>query len=122
MKQDFIKFLDALMAASPEVVEEYGTESVLAYVNAVKEDIKEKTKVTEKGAMVLRFMRESDSLAFKTKDIADALGVLPRTLPGVMHKLVNDGYVEKLSAGTPAIYSITEEGKNINIDEGEIVE
>ena len=116
MKQDFIKFLDALMAASPEVVEEYGTESVLAYVNALKEDIKEKTKVTEKGAMVLRFMRESDSLAFKTKDIADALGVLPRTLPGVMHKLVNDGYVEKLSAGTPAIYSITEEGKNINIE------
>lgn len=119
MKQDFIKLLDALMAASPEIVKEYGTESALAYIKILKEDVKEQTKLTENGAMVLRFMQDSDSLAFKAKDIADSLGVSSRTVSGALRKLVNDGYVEKI-AGSPVVYSITDEGKNFNI-EGENV-
>ena len=119
MKQDFIKLLDALMAASPEIVEKYGTESALAYIKTLREDVKEQTKLTEKGAMILRFMQDSDSLAFKAKDIADGIGVLPRSVSGSLLKLVNDGYVEKIGSA-PVIYSITDEGKKFNI-EGENV-
>jgi predicted transcriptional regulator len=38
-----------------------------------------------------------------------------RTVSGAMRKLVTDGFVEKIGEN-PVIYSITEKGKNIEIN------
>lgn len=53
---------------------------------------------------------------WKAKDIAEGLFVSSRTVSGSIRKLVTDGFVEKVSQD-PVIYSITEKGKNINIEE-----
>ena len=121
MKQEFIEFLEALMKASPEIVEEKGTEQVMAFIDTLKETTKKETELTENGAMVLGCMQASDSLTFKAKDIADIIGISSRTVSGALRKLVNDGYVDKIGQ-QPVIYSLTEKGKNYNIKaEGENV-
>ena len=51
----------------------------------------------------------------KARDIAEGLFVSSRTVSGSMRKLVADGFVEKVGQD-PAIYTITEKGKNYNID------
>lgn len=115
MKQEFIEFLDALMKASPNIVEEKGTEQIMAYIESLKESTKKQTGLTENGARVLGFMQSADSLTFKARDIADGLGISSRTVSGALRKLVNDGYADKLGE-QPVIYSITEKGKNYNIE------
>lgn len=115
MKQEFIEFLEALMAAAPKVVEEKGTPQVMAYIDALKENTKNQTTLTENGARVLTFLQKADSLTFKAKDIGEAIGVSSRTVSGALRKLVNDGFVDKMGE-SPVIYSITEKGKNYNIE------
>ena len=51
---------------------------------------------------------------WKAKDIAEGLFISSRTVSGAMRKLVADGFVEKVGQD-PTIYSLTENGKNINI-------
>ena len=53
--------------------------------------------------------------AWVAEHIADAIMVSSRTVSGAMRKLCSDGFVEKLGTN-PAIYSITEKGKNFVID------
>jgi DNA-binding MarR family transcriptional regulator len=118
MKQEFIEFLDALMRAAPEVVEEKGSETIMAYIEAMRENTKKQESLTENGARVLAFLQTADSLTFKAKDIGEALGVASRTVSGALRKLVNDGFVDKMGEN-PTIYSLTEKGKNYNITEGE---
>lgn len=119
MKQEFIEFLDALMRAAPEVVEEKGSETIMAYIEAMKENTKKQESLTENGARVLAFLQTADSLTFKAKDIGEALGVASRTVSGALRKLVNDGFVDKMGEN-PVIYALTEKGKNYNItEEGE---
>ena len=114
MKQEFIEFLDALMRAAPEVVEEKGSEQILSYINTLKENTKKNTELTANGALVLDFMQTADSLTFKARDIGEGIGVSSRTVSGALRKLVNDGYVDKIGE-SPVVYSITEKGKNYNI-------
>ena len=111
MKQEFIEFLDALMKAAPQIVEEKGNEQIMAYINALKDDTKKKTGLTENGSLVLKYLQTADSLTFKAKDIGEAIGISSRTVSGALRKLVNDGYVDKMGEN-PVIYSITEKGKN----------
>ena len=51
----------------------------------------------------------------KARDIAEGLFVSSRAVSGSLRKLVTDGFVEKVGQD-PAIYTITEKGKNYNIE------
>lgn len=80
----------------------------------------EKPAFTETGAMILKFMQENYEATknlFKAKDMADQMGVGSRTVSGSMKKLITDGYVEKIEGSSPAVYSLTPEGKDVQWNE-----
>jgi predicted transcriptional regulator len=52
----------------------------------------------------------------RAKDNGEGLFIGSRAVSGAMRKLVDDGFVEKLGQN-PVIYSITEKGKNIKIED-----
>ena len=117
MKQDFIDFLNALMQAAPEVVEEKLTENVQEYINVLMDKQDDKPILTDNGKMVLQFMQDNqDITSWKSKDIADRLFISSRTVSGAFRKLVSDGFVEKIGKD-PVIYVLTEKGKMFNIIE-----
>ena len=116
MKQEFINFLNALMAAAPEVVEANMTESVRTYINALMEPVEEKPILTDNGKLILGYLQNNPNMpAVKARDIAEGLFISSRTVSGAIRKLVTDGFVEKIGQD-PVIYSITEKGKNFVID------
>ena len=49
------------------------------------------------------------------KAIAEGMGVSSRSVSGAIRKLVNDGFVEKVSTD-PVLYSITAKGIEVTID------
>jgi predicted transcriptional regulator len=116
MKQEFINFLNALMAAAPEVVEANMTEGVRTYLNALMEPVEEKPILTDNGKLILGYLQNNPNMpAVKARDIAEGLFISSRTVSGAIRKLVTDGFVEKIGQD-PVIYSITEKGKNFTID------
>lgn len=117
MKQEFIEFLNALIAAAPEVAEKMMTDNVKNYIEALTSNTEvEKPVLTDNGKLILGWMQQnSDQTALKAKDIAEGLFISSRTVSGAIRKLVDDGFVEKMGKD-PVIYSITEKGKNFNID------
>ena len=119
MKQEFLNFINSLMNANPDLTEKLMTENVKAYLDILAEAKDEKPLLTENGSLILRFLQEhSDVKCWKSKDIAEQLGISSRGASGAMRKLVNDGFCEKLG-NSPVIYSLTEKGKNFEIIEGE---
>lgn len=79
---------------------------------------KEPKKFTENGKLVLSFMKENKdnfNNIFKSKDIAEALGVSTRTVSGAMRKLITDGYIEKIES-SPICYSLTDKGKTVEFE------
>lgn len=116
MKQEFIDFLNALMNAAPDVVQEKMTPNVKAYLESILDTKNDKPILTDNGKQVLLYMREHlDIPTFKAKDIAEGLFVNSRGVSGSLRKLVTDGFVEKMGE-SPVIYSLTEKGKNFVID------
>ena len=116
MKQEFIDFLNALIAAAPEVAEDKMTENVKAYIDALTDKKAEKPILTDNGKMVLKHLQIVEPKLYKAKDIAEGLFVASRNVSGAMRKLVADGFVEKVGE-SPVLYSITEKGKNFIIEE-----
>ena len=54
---------------------------------------------------------------WKAKDIAEGLNrPSARGISGTMRKLVNDGYVEKLTSVSPITYQITDAGMSFDLD------
>lgn len=115
MKQEFLNFLDALMKASPEVVNELMTDQIKSYINSLSEEPTEKPALTDNGKVILKYLQESDKATFKAKDIAEGLMISSRQASGSMRKLVNDGFCEKLGKD-PVIYALTEKGKSFIIE------
>ena len=58
---------------------------------------------------------ESDATSLKAKDIADGMVISSRKVSGAIRKLVSDGFVDKYGQN-PVIYSLTEKGKNFDIN------
>ena len=116
MKQEFIDFLNALIAAAPEVAEEKMTENVKAYIDALTDKKAEKPALTDNGKMVLKYLQNAEPGLYKAKDIADGLFVASRNVSGAMRKLVADQFVEKMGE-SPVLYSITEKGKEFIIED-----
>ena len=118
-KEQFIQEIEELLADRRNTFGDDGlSEGARAYFESLKAvQEKEKAPFTENGAKVLKWMQEnyqSFNNILKSKDIADGLFCSSRTVSGAIRKLVTDKYVSK-TAGTPVCYSLTEEGKTVEV-------
>lgn len=117
MKKEFMDFLKTLMELNPEKTEELMTENIKNYIAALESgNTVEKKPLTENGKMILGYLQSAPTAPYKAKDIAEALGLSSRTVSGSIRKVCTDGYVEK-AGSDPALYIITEKGKNFSIEE-----
>ena len=117
MKVEFFNFVNELMKASPDVANNLMTDDIRTYLDMLAGEAKDKSELTENGKVILKYLQEhNDVRLWKTRDIADQLGIASRSASGSMRKLVNDGYCEKLGEN-PVIYSLSEKGKNYIIEE-----
>ena len=85
--------------------------------------VKNSNTMTENGIKILSWMQENVekmSNMFTSKEIAEALFTSGRSIAGSMKKLIKDGYVEKTGGfdfnNTPVKYSLTEAGKNCQLE------
>lgn len=119
-KQEFIKFVEEIMDAA-DVREENMPENVKLYWDVLVGSSLEidKPLFTDNGKLIMKFLQDNqDTPMWKARDVAEGLFISSRAVSGAMRKLVSDGFVEKVGQD-PVIYSLTEKGKNININEGE---
>jgi DNA-binding MarR family transcriptional regulator len=116
MKKEFLDFVNALIAAAPDVAEDLMTENVKAYMDALTDKKSEKPAITDSGKLILKYLQDAEPGIYKSKDIAEGLYVSSRNVSGAIRKLVTDGFVEKVGS-EPALYTITEKGKNYNIED-----
>lgn len=117
-KEAFLNLVDFLMenCKVPFEVSEDAADFLAAL--RIGADTKEKTQITDNGKLVLKAMQKLDKDMLKAKEIAEELFVATRSVSGSLRKLVDDGYVEKIGKD-PIVYRLTEQGKNINLEEGE---
>lgn len=116
MKKEFLDFVNALIAAAPDVAKNLMNDNIKAYMNAISENQNDKPEITDNGKLILKYMQDNtDTMMWKAKDIAEGLFISSRTVSGGMRKLVTDGFCEKVGSD-PVIYTITEKGKNYKID------
>lgn len=116
MKEDFIKFLNELMAANPEITKSYMNDNVQSYINDVLNGDKKEDKplFSENGKVVFDFIRENkEATAWSAKNIAEKVGLTSKQVSGCARKLVNDGFLEKVSTN-PVYYALSQKGKDFN--------
>ncbi len=110
----FIEFFDSLVEQTGVVL----PDEVQQYYEMIKGSVEnsntDKPAFTETGLLILEFLQSCEAKTIKAKDIAEGILLSSRKVSGAMRKLVNDGYVEKFGTN-PVIYSITEQGKNIDL-------
>ena len=113
-KIEFINYVENLMAQVPNCAM---SEEVESYWKALKQSDKtDKPMFTDNVKLILQYMKDHPEIeTWKSKDIAEGLFISSRTVAGAIRKLVTDGFVEKMGK-EPTIYSITETGKNIEIN------
>lgn len=116
MKKEFIDFVNALIAAAPEVAEKMMTDNVKAYMEALANNKIEKPELTDNGKLILKYLQDNSIQMSKSKDVAEGLFISSRAVSGAMRKLVNDGFLEKVGTD-PVIYAITEKGKNYKFED-----
>lgn len=108
-KDDFIQYVESFLK------EEDLSEDGLKFWNALKitED-EDKPLFTENGEKIFMFLKNQEQENWKSKEIADELGISSRGVSGAMRKLVTDGFVDKLG-NSPVIYTLSNKGKEFNI-------
>lgn len=113
-KQDFINYVETNLMS--KLNNEEVPENVRIYWEALKsKEEKEKPLFTDNGKLILQYMKDNQATeTWKARDIAEGLFISSRTVSGAIRKLVNDGFVEKISKD-PVIYSITDLGKTTTI-------
>ena len=112
-KENFISEIEKLLTTNTI------NEDAMNYFTEFKNGtVKNSSVITEKGVAVLRFLQTqpSTNYAFTAKMIAEELNMNTRSISGTMRKLLNDGYVEKLTTLTPITYQITPAGLAFDLD------
>ena len=113
MKNEFIEFVNALIAAAPETADKLMTDNVRAYLAALTDSKADKPVLTDNGKMILKYMQENLNIPMmKAKDVAEGLFVSS----GSLRKLVSDGFCEKVGTD-PVVYALTEKGKTYKIED-----
>lgn len=116
-KQEFIKYVNELINATSEFPVPMNEDAKL-YWDAFcgLDENGEKPLFTDNGKLILKFLQEhQETPMWKARDIAEGMFISSRAVSGAMRKLVTDGFVEKVGQD-PVIYSITDNGKNIDIE------
>ena len=116
-KQEFIKYVEELMYFTRKMDGPAMNEDAELYWNAFCGTTEvEKPLFTDNGKLILKHMQDNQQEAmWKARDIAEGLFISSRAVSGAMRKLVTDGFVEKVGQD-PVIYSLTEKGKEIKIE------
>ena len=108
LKQDFVNYVESNFETNPL------PEGLTEYWNTFKNGSKsseDKPLFTANGRKILEFLKDhQEKEVWKSKDVAEEMFISSRTVSGSMRKLVNDGYVDKVSTD-PVMYSLTEKGK-----------
>ena len=114
-KQEFIKYVEALMRGQEEPLE-MNDDARLYWEVFCNEQEAEKPMFTDNGKLILQYMKDhqTDGM-WKARDIAEGLFINSRAVSGAMRKLVSDGFVEKVGQD-PVVYALTDSGKTITID------
>lgn len=112
--QEFLEFFNYLIQNCKEPV--VMSDEVKRIYDLLQNQKEDKPLFTETGLAVLEYLQGAEASTFKAKDIAEGMEVNARKVSGSMRKLTTDGYVEKL-ASKPAIYALTEKGKNVNVED-----
>lgn len=116
-KEEFVNFIKTMMAEMNIYEEDMPEAARVYWSNLCSKEEVEKPLFTDNGKMILKYLQENKSTAsWKAKDIAEGLFTSSKTVSGAMRKLVTDGYVEKVG-DNPSIYSITEKGTEIIIED-----
>lgn len=116
-KQEFIKYVKDLIDATSEYPVPMNEDARLYWEAFCGTNDVEKPMFTDNGKLILKWMQENtNDPMLRAKDIAEGLFINSRAVSGAMRKLVTDGFVEKMGEN-PTIYSITEKGKNIKIED-----
>ena len=112
-KQEFIDYVKDYMEETKGDM----PENVRLYWEAFSTSTEaEKPAFTDNGKLILKYLQENtETTLWKAKDIAEGLFISSRTVSGAMRKLVTDGYIDKVGE-SPVVYSLTEKGKNIEIE------
>lgn len=117
-KKDFIDYVENLMnyVETDDNAPKLSTEAA-KYWEAFKQyEEVEKPLFTDNGKIILKYLQDNqDTELWKAKDIAEGLFISSRTVSGAIRKLVTDGFVDKVGQD-PVIYTLTENGKNIEIN------
>jgi len=92
-----------------EKLKEQLSEEALKYFELLKEE-KPKEPVTEKGLMILNYLKTLGEDAYSAADIGAGIGIAGRSASGTLQKLSKDGFIEKVSS-KPSRYIITAKGK-----------
>lgn len=111
-KKDFILWCEEASKVYPMMKE---VEDYFNLLKAIPD--KEKPLFTEKGLLILQYMKDNKdnySNMFKAKDIAEGLNIISKSVAGSCKKLVADGYLDKME-GKPVIYLLTEKGINVDL-------
>ena len=117
-KQEFIKYVKELQShCDAYSTIEMNDEARLYWeVFCGNEDV-EKPMFTDNGKLILKYLQNNtQETIWKARDVAEGLFISSRAVSGAMRKLVSDGYIEKMGQD-PVIYSLTEKGKNIKIED-----
>ena len=114
-KQSFINEMQSLMNS---VDYKWASDEAKTYWEAlVSQPEVEKLMFTDNGKLILKYMQDNQSVEhWKARDIGEGLFISSRTVSGAIRKLVSDGFVEKIGQD-PVVYSLTEKGKAITIED-----
>ncbi len=113
--EEFIEYFQYLRTQGAEV-EPKCVEEVLQVLKDLAVSEKSKPLLTESGLKILEYLQSCGGGNLKAADIAQGMDVSSRKITGAIRKLAEDGFVSK-SGQSPVQYSLTEKGKEFNIEE-----
>lgn len=109
-KEKFIEEVEVMLNNGNEFSEE-----AKKFFQSLKAEAAAAPTMTERGIQIIQYMQNATEFALTCKHISEGLGLASRSISGAMRKLVSDGFVEK-AGKDPIIYSLTEKGKEYEID------